>query len=135
MFQSKLFLYFCPPQSMTSNSVLLMPLSTQSCRLITSAVFLMPLSTQSCHLITSAVFLSSFPSPGEHPCFHSTHRQSSHWTLLLYKALSVCLSVPPFFRHDRRTATKFSTHIRIDRYGTGSHLKKLTHPTPGGGIT
>ncbi len=42
---------------------------------------------------------------------------------LLYKAavffvcLSVCLSVctpPPFFRHDRRTATKFGTHIRVD---------------------
>ena len=27
----------------------------------------------------------------------------------------VCLSVPLlFFRHDRRTATKFGTHIRID---------------------
>ena len=26
--------------------------------------------------------------------------------------LSVC--TPPFFRHDRRTATKFGTHIRVD---------------------
>ena len=26
----------------------------------------------------------------------------------------VCLSVPPFFRHDRRTATKFGTHNRIE---------------------
>ena len=40
---------------------------------------------------------------------------------LLYKAaeifvcLSACLSVPPpFFRHDRRTATKFGTHVRVD---------------------
>ena len=44
---------------------------------------------------------------------------------LLYKAaeifvclsacLSVCLYPPPlFFRHDRRTATKFGTHIRLD---------------------
>ena len=32
-------------------------------------------------------------------------------------AVSLCLSVclyPPFFRHDRRTATKYGTHIRID---------------------
>ena len=30
-------------------------------------------------------------------------------------SLSGCLSVPPlFFRHDRRTATKFGTHIRVD---------------------
>ena len=37
--------------------------------------------------------------------------------LLLYKAaVSICLSVClyPLFRHDRRTATKFGTHIRID---------------------
>ena len=36
---------------------------------------------------------------------------------LLYKVavFFVCLSVPPiFFRHDRRTATKFGTHIRVD---------------------
>ena len=26
----------------------------------------------------------------------------------------VCLSVRPFFRYDRRTATKFGTHIRVD---------------------
>ena len=65
------------------------------------------------------------------PCWFFTgrHRQPEH---LLYKAavslfLSVCLSVclllclsvcqsvpPPPFRHDRRTATKFGTHIRID---------------------
>ena len=32
-------------------------------------------------------------------------------------SLSVYLSVctpPPFFRHDRRTATKFGTHVRVD---------------------
>ena len=28
--------------------------------------------------------------------------------------LYVCLSVPPFFQHDRRKATKFVTHMRID---------------------
>ena len=38
---------------------------------------------------------------------------------LLYKAIKsiclyVCLSVPPPFRHDRRTATKFGMHMRID---------------------
>ena len=37
----------------------------------------------------------------------------------VYKAaaslcLSVCLYPPPLFRHDRRTAKKFGTHIRID---------------------
>ena len=36
--------------------------------------------------------------------------------------LSVCLSVPPFYGHESRTATKFDTHIRIN--GTGSNLKK-----------
>ena len=33
-----------------------------------------------------------------------------------------------FFRHDRRTAPKFGTPVRIDTLT----LKKLTHPTPGG---
>ncbi len=52
---------------------------------------------------------------------------------LLYKAavFFVCLSVPPpFFRHDRRTATTFGTHIRVD---TGLILsqKNLSHLTPG----
>ena len=50
---------------------------------------------------------------------------------VLYKAaVSLCLSVclyPPFFRHDRRTATKFGTHIWIDCLSP----KKLTYPTPG----
>ena len=35
----------------------------------------------------------------------------------IYKTaeIFVCLSVPPFFsRHDRRTATKFGPHIRVD---------------------
>ena len=31
--------------------------------------------------------------------------------------------------HDRRTALKFGTHVRID---TLTLKKKLTHPTPGG---
>ena len=44
-----------------------------------------------------------------------------------YLSVCLCVSVPsPFFLHDRRTATKFGT--RFVRYGTGSHLKKLTHP-------
>ena len=34
-----------------------------------------------------------------------------------------------FFRHDRRTAPKFGTHVRID---TLTFKKNLTHPTPGG---
>ena len=45
----------------------------------------------------------------------------------------VCLSVctPPFFRHDRRTATKFGTHMRVDM-GLILSQKNVTHPTPGG---
>ena len=34
-------------------------------------------------------------------------------TVLL--SVCVCLSVSPFFRHDRRTVTKFGMHMRIDR--------------------
>ena len=34
-----------------------------------------------------------------------------------------------FFRHDRRAAPKFCTHVRIE---TITLKKKLTHPTPGG---
>ena len=36
-----------------------------------------------------------------------------------------------FFRHDRRTAPKFGTHVRIET-ATGSHQKILTNPTPEG---
>ena len=36
-----------------------------------------------------------------------------------------------FFRHDRRTAPKFGTHVRI-RDETGSHQNKFTNPTPEG---
>ena len=45
---------------------------------------------------------------------------------------SVCL----YRRHDRRTATKFGTHIRVPRYGTHSQLKKIDPgaPTQGGGV-
>ena len=43
----------------------------------------------------------------------------------------LCVSVPLLFRHDRRTATKFGTHIRVDT-GLFSAKKNLTHPTPGG---
>ena len=31
-----------------------------------------------------------------------------------FVCLCVCTPPPPFFRHDRRNATKFGTHIRID---------------------
>ena len=49
----------------------------------------------------------------------------------IYKAaISLCLSVPPFFRHDRRTATKFGTHS--GRYGTYSQLKNVDPPRGGG---
>ena len=33
--------------------------------------------------------------------------------------------------HDRRTAPKFGTHVRIDTL-TLNKIKNLTHPTPGG---
>ena len=53
--------------------------------------------------------------------FENSERVAEAHILLLYKAaeifvcLSVCLSVTPlFFRHDRRTATKFDTHVRVD---------------------
>ena len=46
-------------------------------------------------------------------------------------SLSVCLSVPPFFQHDRLTTTKFGTHVRIDP-GIIRAKTILTHPTPGG---
>ena len=56
--------------------------------------------------------------------------------ITIYKAaaslcVSVRLSVPPFFRHRRLTATKFATHMRIDP-GIIRTQKYLTHPTPGG---
>ena len=63
-------------------------------------------------------------------CQHKTYKQvrnDNEWQWeaclylytslhLLYKAavFFVCLSIPPLFRHDRRTATKFGTHIRVD---------------------
>ena len=42
--------------------------------------------------------------------------------------LSIIKVKRAFFRHDRRTAPKFGTHVWIDTLT----LKKLTHPTPGG---
>ena len=48
--------------------------------------------------------------------------------------MSVCLSVctpPPSFRHDRLTATKVGTHVRID-LGNIQTKTNLTHPTQGG---
>ena len=36
-----------------------------------------------------------------------------------------------FFRHDRRTAPKFCTHVRRDTL-TLKKIQNLTHPTPGG---
>ena len=40
----------------------------------------------------------------------------SHLSTNYEAAVSFCLSVPPppLFRHERRTATKFGTHIRVD---------------------
>ena len=38
--------------------------------------------------------------------------------------------VGSFFRHDRRTAPKFGTHVRIDTLTLRKNI--LTHPTPGG---
>ena len=53
-------------------------------------------------------------------------------TIEVYKAaMSLCLSVctpPPFFRHDRRTATNFGTHIRIDTIDTGGFQKQKRLP-------
>ena len=36
-----------------------------------------------------------------------------------------------FFQHERRTAPKFGTHVRIETR-LALTKKKLTHPTPGG---
>ena len=44
--------------------------------------------------------------------------------------VSVCLSVPPFFRHDRLTATKLGMHMQID-VGIIRTNTNLTHPTQG----
>ena len=61
--------------------------------------------------------------------------RAGRWHIYYIKlqfSLSVCLSVPlPPFRHDRRTATKFGTHIRVDT-GLILRYKKITHPTPEG---
>ena len=46
------------------------------------------------------------------------------WDVVLW---DVCGS----FRHDRRTAHKFGTHVRIDTL-TLRKIKKLTHPHPRG---
>ena len=43
----------------------------------------------------------------------------------------VCLSVPPPPFSTRPSDCNQIWHTYSDRYGTGSHLKKLTHPTPG----
>ena len=57
--------------------------------------------------------------------------RAGRWHIYYIKlqfSLSVCLSVPlPPFRHDRWTATKFGTHIRVD---TGLILRYTNLPTP-----
>ena len=50
---------------------------------------------------------------------------------LLYKAAASLCLYPPFFRHDRLTATKFGTHMRID-LGIIRTQTSLSHPNPGG---
>ena len=60
--------------------------------------------------------------------FNTQEKPQKVASIKLQFSLSVC--TPPFFRHDRRTATKFGTHS--GRYGTHSELKKITHPTPEG---
>ncbi len=47
-----------------------------------------------------------------------------------FVCVSVCL-YPPLFRHDRLTATKFGTHVRIDP-GIIRTQQNLTHSTPTG---
>ena len=46
-----------------------------------------------------------------------------------------CLSVPPPPFSTRPSDRNQIWHTYSDRYGTGSHLKKLTHPHPRGNIT
>ena len=48
----------------------------------------------------------------------------------VYVCMCVCV-YPPFFRHDRLTATEFGTHVRIDP-GIIRAQHNFTHPTPGG---
>ena len=43
----------------------------------------------------------------------------------------VRVCVPPFFRHDRLTATKFGTHIRIDPGIIRTQTKNLHTPLQG----
>ena len=60
---------------------------------------------------------------------------SSQLALSLYQMLhadSINKVKRAFFRHDRRTATKFGTHVRIYTGLALLTLNKLTHPTPGG---
>ena len=55
----------------------------------------------------------------------------------IYKAaVSLCVCVclyPPFFRHDRRIATKFGMHMRIDP--AGNHRIKKTFDPPHGSLS
>ena len=60
---------------------------------------------------------------GKCKCLHTGPENTGIYYIKLQKSLSVCLPVclsvclyppPHFFRHDRRTATKFGTHVRVD---------------------
>ena len=84
-------------------------------------------STFALFRIFSILVLSFNPmDPPKHP----------HVALIYYikrpsVCVCVCLSVPLFFRHDRRTATKFGTQMRFD-LGIIRTETNLTHPTPEG---
>ena len=55
--------------------------------------------------------------------------QINNATLTL-TAVSLCLSVCTLFFSTRPSDRNQIWHTYSDRYGTGSHLKKLTNPTP-----
>ena len=71
--------------------------------------------------------------PPMHAC-NAMHVHVHIYYIIKLQCPFVCLCVclyPPFFRHDRLTATKFGTHMRIDP-GIIRAQTNLTHPTTGG---